>query len=52
MAVVTTFGGAFGFANTKSFEDLRSAFGPIVTFATYAAINMCGTTYYALFVPR
>ena len=52
MAVVTTFGGVFGFANTKSFTDLKTAFGPIVTFATYAAINMCGTVYFAIFVPR
>jgi len=52
MAVITTFGGLFGFANAKSFVDLQLAFGPIATFATYAVVNVFGTIFFALFVPQ
>ena len=52
MAVVTTFGGLFGFANAKSFVDLQMAFGPIITFLVYALINIGGTIYFALCVPK
>jgi len=52
MATITTFGGLFGFVNAKSFVDLKLAFGPIVTFAIYAFINMCGAAYIAIFVPH
>ena len=52
MAVITTFGGLFGFVNAKSFVDLKLAFGPVITFATYAIINACGAIYIAVFVPK
>ena len=51
MSIITTLGGLFGFVNTKTFQDLKAAFGPVATFATYAAINICGAFYVILFFP-
>ena len=52
LAIITTLGGVFAFANAKSFSDFQNFFGSGPTFLLYGAINIIGAVYIAIVVPE
>eukprot|EP00095_Tigriopus_kingsejongensis_P010443 maker-scaffold294_size218657-snap-gene-1.27 protein:Tk10443 transcript:maker-scaffold294_size218657-snap-gene-1.27-mRNA-1 annotation:"sugar transporter 8" len=52
MSLVSTMGGIFAFANTKSFNDINALWGKGATFLIYGAINLIGAMYIWLFIPH